>query len=291
MANPAVAFLKRQIVRRYPGLVGAFHDARMRRDLGRRAIVATPFGFRFAGPPAMQDGSFEPEEIAFLRQRLPDAGVFVDVGANAGYFTCLGRQLGKQVVAVEPAARNLDLLFRNLRANGWNDVEVFPVGLAQQPGLGTLYGDGTSASLVTRWAGLSEVWQRTIPLTTLDVILGGRFPDERLVIKIDVEGAEHAVLAGARQTLARRPAPVWLVEVCFSENFPDGINPHFREVFDLFHDAGYSAASLEAGRPVSRQDVDRWIADGRRDFGYVSYTFERRADGQDRRQAGRTPSP
>ena len=290
MANPAVAFLKRQIVRRYPDVVGALHDLRMRRDLGRRAVAATPFGFRFAGPPAMQDGSFEPEEVAFLRQRLPGAGVFVDVGANAGYFTCMARQLGKQVVAIEPAARNLELLFRNLRANGWNDIEVFPVGLAQQPGLGTLYGDGTSASLVTRWAGLSEVWQRTIPLTTLDVILGGRFRDERLVIKIDVEGAEHAVLAGARQTLARRPAPVWLVEVCFSENFPNGINPHFREVFELFHAAGYSAASLEAGRPVAPADVDRWIKGGRRDFGYVSYIFERPDSGEDRREAGRSAS-
>ena len=89
------------------------------------------------------------------------------------------------------------------------------------------------------------------------------------------EGAEHAVMAGAAGTLAREPAPVWLLEVCFTENFPNGVNPHFREVFDRFWQAGYSATSLEAGRPVGREDVSRWLESGRRDFGYVSYIFEK----------------
>jgi FkbM family methyltransferase len=274
VANRAITLLKRQVARRYPDLVAAFHDARMRRERRGRESVGTPLGFRFAGPADMQDGSFEPQELAFLRERLPWAEVFVDIGANAGYFSCIARHHGTHVVAVEPAAQNLDLLFRNIRENGWNDVEVFPVGLAEQPGLGTLYGDGTGASLLTRWAGVSEVWQRTVPLTTVDVLLAGRFSGRRLLIKVDVEGAEQGVLAGARDTLARRPAPVWLVEVCFSENFPNGSNPHFRQVFERFWNAGYAATSLEAARAVSPEDVDRWLLNRRRDFGYVSYVFE-----------------
>jgi FkbM family methyltransferase len=277
VAGSAVARLKRQFVRRFPDWVAAFHDARLRREFRDGQLIDTPFGFRFAGPAAMQDGSFEPQELAFLREQLPHADVFVDIGANAGYFSCIARQHGKRVVAIEPAAQNLDLLLRNLRANGWNDVEVFPVGLAEQPGLGTLYGDGTSASLVTRWAGVSEAWQRTIPLTTVDVLLARRFANLQLLIKIDVEGTEQAVLAGARETLARRPAPVWLVEVCFSENLPNGINPHFRAVFEWFWNAGYVASSLEGGRSVLAEDVDRWIRNGQRDFGYVSYVFQARS--------------
>jgi len=278
VANRALARLKRAIVRRYPDWVGAFHDARLRRDLRARPLVETPLGFRFAGPAHMQDGSFEPEEQAFLRARLARIDVFVDVGANAGYFTCIARHGGTRVVAIEPAAQNLDLLFRNIKANGWTDVEVLPVGLAGSPGLGTLYGDGTAASLVTRWAGVSEAWQRTIPLTTLDAAVGGRFEGQRLLIKVDVEGAEYAVVEGAAATLARRPSPVWLVEVCFSENFPAGVNPHFRDVFERFWGAGYRARSLEADRAVERDDVERWLRHGRRDFGYVSYVFERPAD-------------
>jgi hypothetical protein len=124
---------------------------------------------------------------------------------------------------------------------------------------------------------MSDVWQRTIPLSTLDTQLRGRFEGARLVVKIDVEGAEHGVLAGALHTLARAPAPVWLVEVCFSENFPGGaINPSFRQVFERFWNAGYTASSLEASRVVEPADVDRWLRNGARDFGYVSYVFEKR---------------
>jgi len=278
VANRALGRLKRALVQCYPDWVGAFHDARLRRDLRARALVETPLGFRFAGPAGMQDGSFEPEEQAFVRARLPQTDVFVDVGANAGYFTCIARQRGTQVVAIEPAAQNLDLLFRNITANGWTDVEVLPVGLAGAPGLATLYGDGTAASLVTRWAGVSDAWRRTIPLTTIDAVIGGRFAGKRLLIKVDVEGAEHAVLDGAAATLVRRPRPVWLVEVCFSENFPAGVNPHFLEIFARFWSAGYHARSLEADRVVAREDVERWLRQGRRDFGYVSYVFEAPAE-------------
>ena len=279
MANPPLARLKRELVRRYPDWVAAFHDARLRRELRSRPLVETPLGFRFAGPAHMQNGSFEPQELAFVRDRLPDVDLFVDVGANAGYFTCIARRSGTRVIAIEPAPQNLELLYRNITANGWTDVEVLPVGLAGAPGLGTLYGDGTAASLVTRWAGVSDAWQRTIPLTTIDAVIGGRFAGKRLLIKVDVEGAEHAVMDGAAATLARRPAPAWLVEVCFSENFPAGVNPHFRDVFDRFWCAGYRARSLEADRSVEREDVDRWLLNGRRDFGYVSYVFEGPAGG------------
>ena len=274
MANSVLARVKRGLARRYPDWVAAYHDARLRRQLRGWALVDTPLGFRFAGPDHMQEGSFEPQELDYLRGRLPATDVFIDVGANVGYFTCIARHTGVHVVAIEPAARNLDLLYRNITANGWSDVEVFPIGLGREPGLATLYGDGTGASLVTRWAGVSDVWQRTIPLTTLDAVIGGRFPGQRLLIKIDVEGTEHAVLDGAPLTLARRPAPRWLVEVCFTENFPAGVNPHFRDVFEKFWAAGYTARSLEGDRTVERTDVDRWLANGRRDFGYVSYIFE-----------------
>lgn len=278
-SDGVVSRLKRELVRRYPDLIGAYHQARhqvrTRREQRAQQGSLTPTGFRFVGPQTMHDGTFEPQETAFLATRLAEVDVFVDVGANAGYFTCLARHRGTRAVAIEPSAHNLDLLFRNLRENDWSDVEVFPLGLADKPGLGMLYGDGTGASLISRWAGISEAWHRTIPLSTLDVLLAGRFIGERLLIKVDVEGAEHAVLSGSLQTLARDPAPVWLVEVCFSENFAHGVNPTFRDTFDLFWSRGYSATSLEAGRAVGPDDVTRWLTTGLRDFGYVSYVFEK----------------
>lgn len=269
-------FVKRRVTRRCPDLVVAYHAYRQSQAMRRHGTRRTPYGFHFSGHKGMQDGTFEPEECAVLQRHLENASVFVDVGANAGFYVCLARGMGKHVIAVEPQGRNLDCLYSNLAANGWSDVEVFPVGLGEQPGLTTLYGGGTSASLIARWAGNSEIWRQPVPISTLDVLLNGRFRDHRIVIKVDVEGAEYDVLRGASKTLARSPKPVWLIEICLTEHHPAGVNPHFDEVFRAFWASGYTARTIGTdSRVVSSGDIERWARNRKRDFGHVSYVFEK----------------
>jgi FkbM family methyltransferase len=209
-------------------------------------------------------GTFETEERRVLQHHLASADLFVDIGANVGYFTCLACSMGKHVIAVEPLPTNLRYLYANLQANGWSDrVEVYPVGLADKPGLASLYGGGTGASLVPGWAGVSMSFRRTIPLSTLDIFLGNRFDDKRMVIKIDVEGAEYAALLGASHVLGIVPRPVWLVEITLSKHRRDDRNPHFLDTFDLFWSLGYKAASV--GRPrwaICRSDIRRCLDTG-----------------------------
>ena len=265
--------LKRELARRWPRAAAAYHAFRQP-ALGEKGGARTPDGFVFAGPHAMRTGDFEPAESGIVRRLAGSRRVFIDVGANVGYFTCLARSLGYRVVALEPSSQNLDVLFGNLLMNNWRDVEVLPVGAGAEPGLATLYGSGTGASLITRWAGASEATAQTVPLSTLDALLAGRFPGERLLIKIDVEGAEHAVLQGAAALLARRPRPAWLIEICLTENHPAGVNPHFAAVFEVFRRAGYAARSVDApDREITADVIDRWVAARKRDFGYVSYLF------------------
>ena len=224
----------------------------------------------------MQKGSFEREESRLICRCLEVASVFVDVGANVGYFTCIARQMGRRVIAIEPCIQNLEFLYMNLSANRWTDVEVFPVCLGEQPGLSILYGWGTGASMVRKWAGCSDFQQRSVPISTLDILLGDRFGEEKIVIKVDVEGLEYLVLQGAQRTLKRCPSPVWLVEVCLTEHHPAGINPHFQDVFRIFWEQGYQAKTIgKDSKVVTQHDVERWVKEGRRDFGYVNYVFER----------------
>lgn len=82
----------------------------------------------------------------------------------------------------------------------------------------------------------------------MDNVLAGRFSGERLLLKIDVEGAEYAVLKGAIATLARTPKPAWLLEICLQEFHPGGANPDFREIFDPFHSHGYVAYAVTCRR-------------------------------------------
>ncbi|HEY2944004.1 MAG TPA: FkbM family methyltransferase [Vicinamibacteria bacterium] len=225
----------------------------------------------------MEAGRFERDEIAIVREHLDQTDAFVDVGANIGLYACLARRAGCHTIAIEPQAKNLPLLYANLARNGDAGLEVYPVGLSDRTGLASLFGaSGTGSSLIKGWAAdLHAPWLRsTIPVATLDVLLGGRFAGKRLFIKIDVEGAEYDVLRGARKTLESSPRPAWLVEICLSEYHPAGLNPDYAATFEMFWDRGYEARTADAERRLVRPaDVRRWVEAGRCDSGVINYLF------------------
>ncbi len=240
----------------------------------------TPFGFKFVGSNsihhlAMQNGTFEPEETALFKEQFLLADLFVDVGSNIGFFACLARSMDLHVVAVEPLPKNQKHLFANLLANGWEDVEVFPLGLSESPGVATLYGaSSTGASLIGSWAGASQFFHRTIALSTLDILLGKRFTGKKVFIKIDVEGFEYPVLKGAVGVMQMYPKPTWVVEVCLDNFHPDGINSNFMDVFNLFWQNGYEVRTANKNNKlVQPADVERWVKDGRCDSGTINYKF------------------
>ena len=132
----------------YSGIQGAYNYSIISRE-----PVQTPHGFRMAGLIAMEKGEFEPEETKLIQNLFDKVDVFVNAGANTGYYCCLARKMGLYVVAFEPLERNVQILQRNMLANNWDDVEIHPVALGDTVGLLKLYGGGTGASLVKGWAG------------------------------------------------------------------------------------------------------------------------------------------
>ena len=247
----------------------------------RTREIETPLGFKLNSGlhPAyklMRKGEFEKAETALLLALFKDCDRFIDVGANLGYYTCLALKQGVPVMAFEPQPQNLACLYRNLVANGWEDrAEVIPVALSERPGLLSLFGaSGPSASLVKGWAGYSSRHVQRVPVSTMDHLVSGRFAGERLVVKIDVEGAEYGVLKGATRLLEREPKPAWLLEVCLHEFHPEGANPDFMAVFELFFSHGYRAyAVAEQLTPVSREQIDSWWQRKRSQAGVFNYLF------------------
>ena len=226
----------------------------------RRLLQApkeTPLGFKLIGNPSMEAGTFETTEVAFVRQILDHTDVFINIGANIGYYCCLALLQDKHTVAFEPMEENLGYLYRNLAANHWEDkAEVFPIALSSRVGLLEMFGGGTGASLIRGWAGASDKYTRTVPVSTLDTVLGARFNGKRCFLLVDVEGAEKEMLEGARQMLASEPKPIWMVEITIRESQPEGIrvNPHLQSVFELFWKNGYEAWTV--GSRFQRVDCD-----------------------------------
>ena len=234
-----------------------------------------PKGFLFVGPKAMQTGRFEPSETKFLLEYAADFDVFVNIGANCGYYVCMAKQLGLHVVAVEPHPLSFNPLLRNMDINGWGDVEVFPVALSEKPGLLRLYGSGTGASLLAGWAQNSRGKFITVPVSTLDRILGGSLANKRLLFWIDVEGAELQVLNGALAQFDRVPSPVWVIEISICDLQPTGtkVNPNLLETFKMFWSRGYRALNLDGGE-ISDELVKKWHS-GQELIGGSNFVFRR----------------
>lgn len=250
----------------------------LRDAMYRRSARPTRYGFTLAGDALMVQEDFEWAPGNTFMELLDGRETVIDIGANVGLYSCLAASRGKQVVCFEPSPRNLKYLYRNLSDNGFCGVEVFPLGLAKQPGLSRLYGFGGIASFVRGWAQADEKRFTIVPVTNLDTIVADRFEGRRLLIKMDVEGFELDVLAGAERTLNLTPRPVWLVEVLLAvETIPGGINSRFAEAFELFWSHGYDCNKLNATRDrVTAEDIRRWVADGRVDDGTRDFLFSAR---------------
>ncbi|WP_414565300.1 MULTISPECIES: FkbM family methyltransferase [unclassified Anabaena] len=236
------------VIEPFPGTARFLRSLRSQLDQNAPS-VNTPWGFTLAGHEAMARGTFEPEETQLIRQLLQEVDVLVNIGANVGYYCCHALSLGKYVIAVEPIARNMHYLLKNIRDNGWaNQAEVFPVALGQSTNILEMWGEGTGASLVKGWASIPESYVTQVPVITLDRLLSNTLQGKRALILVDIEGAEYMMLQGAKATLANHPRPIWIVEISTTEHQPTGtrMNPNFAATFDMFLNQGYQAFTAEA---------------------------------------------
>lgn len=269
--------IKSYLYEKRPEIAVASEFYNAHRDFRKMGFRKTPFGFSMAGLPAMQNGVYEPKETKCIIDCLKSTDVFIDVGANMGYFSCIARSMDLKVLAIEPLWHNLQYIYANLEINQWRDVEVFPVGLSNKPGIGILYGVGTAASFIENWSGISTK-KRIVPLSTLDILVSLRFVGLRLVIKIDVEGLEYSVLQGATNILSSPPAPAWIVEINLTEHIPGGVNKNFIKVFEIFWAMGYSAFSMATEQVgyIPEAQVRSWVEKqdtrGQRNFLFTKET-------------------
>ncbi len=146
-------------------------------------------------------------EMAFVMHFLRPKEMFFDVGANIGAFTVLAAGVaGAEVTAFEPSPDTFRMLERNVRLNGLGDrVTLLNVAVGQNAGeIQFTSGLGTE-NCVAGGAGSSEPGGNFIRVkaTTLDEASARVVPN---LLKVDVEGFETEVFAGAAQLL-KQPQP------------------------------------------------------------------------------------
>ncbi len=205
----------------------------------------------------------------------------VDVGANTGFYSLLAATSGaRQVLAVEPVQEIADVLAANVALSEQDGcVRLLRVALGEQVGEQVLHFPLADHGLLETSASLNPHFraqhsqQRTVPVHTLDTVLAdqmhlaGSVP---LLIKMDVESLELAVLAGGEQVLTQwRPAVV--AEILPGANVAAW--QHFMQRWGYVHFALQTEAPYVSAQPTDIQpdmavrdhvflpsaDVQRWF--------------------------------
>jgi len=213
---------------------------------GADRTILTCFGSRMTIPLWDQNavilfytGTLAPEELSmtrYLQQILTKNDVFFDIGANLGYFSSLATACGASVHAFEPNGK----LLPYLRENAGAEAVIISSAISDRVGTAEFFDtsetgkSGTSSLLRPKGSSLSL----SIPVTTLDVYC--ERAEVPTVIKIDVEGAEERVLAGARAMLIAH-RPIILMEVLKGER-----DAASQRAIGYLTDASYEAHGIAA---------------------------------------------
>lgn len=224
-------------------------------------------GVRFSFP-ATSDGSvraliplqYAPPALApILEAFLGPSDCFYDVGANIGiYALWAARLVGPtgEVHAFEPVPATAELLASFATENAADNVKVFRIAVGESEGVASLE-TVPGASGLTRVRATGDV---SAAMTTLDAHACSHRPPR--LIKIDVEGYEAAVLAGARELLAEhRPAVVCeLIEGNLAQSGASAQDVHAelaRSGYRIHHLTSRGLRPWEATSPRTRGSSDR----------------------------------
>jgi FkbM family methyltransferase len=173
--------------------------------------------------PSGWEGSFfaanEAPIVEVLARETPASGTAWDVGANLGvYSVALARKVGKagRVVCFEANPVCVYFLRVNLLVNHADNCEILPVALDDHEGevpFSLNFGNSNLGVDLASPIFASKPGQRVlVPGRAADDLVKSGELSPPAVVKIDVEGAEGAVLRGMRETLARH-RPRLLVEM------------------------------------------------------------------------------
>jgi len=147
----------------------------------------------------------------FIKSFVQPGMTFVDAGANVGYFTLLAASLGARVISYEPTPAVFERLRENVALNGFDRVTAVNAAVADKRGVLRLYQSPEDPEANNLFDG--EGVSVEVATVSLDEDLAARGVQKVDLLKIDVEGAEPLVLAGASLLLNNPGAPAVVIEV------------------------------------------------------------------------------
>ncbi len=161
----------------------------------------------YIGASILANRTYEPHVTAQVRRILKEGDVFVDLGANVGYFSMLASSIVRangKVIAFEPNPTNMQLIYRSMQHRDVRNILVYPHAASNGRQILRFLTVGSNGGVVTTHAQQ----QRHVFLVqsvAVDEIL--EFEPRVDCVKMDIEAHEPFALQGMRKLIARcRPA-------------------------------------------------------------------------------------
>ena len=190
----------------------------------------------------------EQDFIPVLLEHLEPGDTFLDVGSNLGMFSIFAaRKVGPEglVVAFDPEEGAFQRLQENIALNDLTNVRSFQIALSDRDGrLALQVGSNEDVSQGSRLVPIGN--DNSAAQRTVSVMIGDHFiQSERLripkVVKIDVEGHEHATLMGLRETLSSPLCKMLLCEL-HPRQLPSGISTD--DVLRVIESCGFARRQM-----------------------------------------------
>jgi FkbM family methyltransferase len=162
------------------------------------------------GITLIKSNIYEPHTTRAIANTLKVGDVFLDLGANIGYFSLLAASIvhetGK-VIAFEPNVQNLQLLYSSILENRFENVTVYPFAASNSNQILRLTSFGSNGYLEAALSGGSNF--QLVQSVILDELLKH---EKRLdVVKMDIEGYETLALRGMDEII-KKHKPILFTE-------------------------------------------------------------------------------
>jgi FkbM family methyltransferase len=223
-------------------------------------------GDMFISPSILRDGVWESCETKILTKLLQADTDFLDIGANIGWYTTLAAVALKSrgiVHAFEPDPSNFAILTKNVALNGISNAFFYNLGVSDHSSGAKLFVDTVNKGdhrLYDSGDGRESLDVETISIDEYRYIN----PLRRLIIKLDTQGSEVAILRGMKKLLTNHTQEIVLI----CEYWPFGLDRNGTSVGDLIglvSDAGFQPFTIGV-TTLAKTDWASLLARGKNDL-------------------------
>ncbi|MBK9191856.1 MAG: FkbM family methyltransferase [Crocinitomicaceae bacterium] len=200
-------------------------------------------------------GDYEPEIAQHISNKASIGFSFIDIGANAGYYSLLAASKASDpsqvILAIEPMEQNIAQIKNHILLNKLDQIKVLPFAVADS---NRELEFSATANLAANTYNSESVFFQNAPkikiqAKSLDTICQD-YSFGKLLLKIDVEGAEADVLRGAVKTLSQiKPEIILATHECHVKGVEE-------TCLSLLGEAGYVCSVID----------DQKFVDGQQDY-------------------------